>query len=307
MNRLYPIFLLLALTLLFSACSREDIYDAAINREMAQAGLEARDMQVDGMHIAYLEGPRREGQDTLVMVHGFGANNLNWLRLARHLKEDFHLIAPDLPGHGQSTQNPELNYSIDNQVENLAAILKALEVNQAHLVGNSMGGAIIAMYGAAYPERTLSLSLLNPAGIVEHPAELDQRLEAGDNPLVVKDAADYSSLLDFVMEKRPFIPWPITSVIAERAAANQDINQKIFADIREGSAEQFRESLKRIDAPTLVLWGDQDRVLSPRNAPVFGQLIGQSRVVILEGVGHVPMVEVPESTAAEIHIIAGKR
>ncbi|TVP52988.1 MAG: alpha/beta fold hydrolase, partial [Halomonadaceae bacterium] len=271
-----PLILLLITALVLVACSREGIYHAAMDREKSMASMESRTLQVDGMDIAYLESPRREGQETLVMVHGFGANNLNWLRLARHLQQDYHLIAPDLPGHGQSTQDLSLNYSIEHQVENLAAILKALDLDNVHLVGNSMGGAIVALYGAVYPEHTLSLSLLNPAGIQDHPAELDERIEAGNNPLVVDDPANYSDLMDFVMEQRPFIPWPISGVMAQRAAANQEINRKIFEDIRGGSADEFRELLPRIEAPTLVLWGEEDRVLSAKNAPVFGELISTS-------------------------------
>ncbi|MDX1588522.1 MAG: alpha/beta fold hydrolase [Oleiphilaceae bacterium] len=301
-----PLLVLLLTTLVLSACSKEGLYQMAMDREKSQAGLESREMTINGMDIAYLESERREGQDSLVLVHGFGANNLNWLRMARHLKDHYHIIAPDLPGHGQSTQDPELNYSIDSQVDNLAALLDQLDVDSAHLAGNSMGGAIVAMFGAAHPERTRSLALLNPAGIQEHPSELDQRLEDGENPLVVNDPDDYSQLLDFVMEERPFIPWPISSVMAEKAAANQDINRKIFQDIRGGSSEDFREHLTRIQAPTLILWGARDRVLNAANAEVFDSLIPDSRVVIFDDIGHVPMIEAPERTAKAIHSITGQ-
>lgn len=302
----HPLITLLLVTLVLTACSKQDIYQAAIDREKDKAGLQSHQMTVNGMDIAYLASERQEGQETLVLVHGFGANNLNWLRMAQYLKDDFHIIAPDLPGHGQSTQDPSLDYSIEQQVENLSAILTQLDVDAAHLAGNSMGGAIVAMYGAAYPERTRSLSLLNPAGIQEHPSEMDERLAEGENPLVVNNKEDYKRLLDFVMEDRPFIPWPISTVMAEKAVANQDINRKIFDDIRGGSPEDFRKHLGRIEAPTLVLWGKRDRVLDAANAEVFSQLIPDSQVVLFDDIGHVPMIEAPERTAAEILRMTGQ-
>src|SRR5690606_1863309 len=102
------------------------------------------------------------------------------------------------------------------------------------------------------------------------------------------------------MEERPFIPWPILDVMAQQAVANKPLNEKIFADMKANLMEEatvFQDRMALIQAPTLILWGKEDRVLDYRNADVFERLIPSSRKVILEHIGHVPMVEVPEQTA----------
>jgi len=296
---------LILAALLLSACSstQYSLHDAAIDREIRKAGLEAGEINVNGKDIAYLESDGRGEQPALVLVHGFGGDSNNWLRLSRQLNGDYHIVVPDLPGHGNSTQDPALEYGIPDQVEYLAAILRALEVPEAHMAGNSMGGAIVTLYAARFPEQVNSLSLINPAGVHEHPSELDGYLDKGENPLVVNQPSDYSDLLDFVMEKRPFIPWPVSSVMAEKAAANRDINQKIFADMRAGSMDEFREALPQVKAPTLILWGGKDRVISADNAQVFDALIPDSRVVIFDDIGHVPMIEVPDRTADAMRVL----
>jgi pimeloyl-ACP methyl ester carboxylesterase len=84
----------------------------------------------------------------------------------------------------------------------------------------------------------------------------------------------------------------------EKAIANREINEVIFAAIRDSGYEQtFRQAITRIEAPVLVVWGMEDRVINYRNADVFVKQIPDARKVLLEGVGHAPMVEVPEESA----------
>ena len=290
---------ILLIALMLGGCSglQQSLHDAAISHEMSQAGLEVDHVEIDAGRIEVLRGTNREDREALVLVHGFAANNLNWLRLSRHLHDEFYIVAPDLPGHGDSVQDPALSYRTPDQARRLDAILEELDIDQAHLAGNSMGGAISAVFAAEFPEHVLSLGLIDTAGIHEHPAELDRLREKGRNPLIVEDHEDYDELLDFVMEERPFIPWPISSVMAREAIANQDINRKIFNDLLKDAGTDFPGILSRIEVPTLVLWGTEDRVINVRNAPLVAQALPNSRLEILEGIGHVPMIEAPERTA----------
>jgi pimeloyl-ACP methyl ester carboxylesterase len=86
--------------------------------------------------------------------------------------------------------------------------------------------------------------------------------------------------------------------MGERAIANREVNEVIFAAIRDSGFEpDFREAITRIQSPVLVIWGMEDRVINYRNADVFVDQIPDARKVLLEGVGHAPMVEVPEESA----------
>jgi len=291
---------------MLSGCSglQQSLHDAAISREISKAGLERDSIEIEEGRIALLRGDNSEDRDPLVLVHGFAANNTNWLRLSQYLHEDFYIVAPDLPGHGDSIQNPKLSYRIPEQARRLNAIMETLDIEQAHVAGNSMGGAVAAVFAAEYPERVLSLGLIDTAGIHKHPSELDRLRDQGKNPLIVKNQQDYDELLDFVMEERPFIPWPISSVMARKAVANRRINEKIFNDIIKDTDSDFAATLSEIEVPSLVLWGSEDRVISVRNASLVAEALPNSRLEILEGIGHVPMLEAPEKTAELIREVA---
>lgn len=296
-----PTFSLIALlvsTLLLSACSRHTLYENAISWERSGAGLEASTVQVDGMTIAYLSNADRVDGETIVLIHGFGANKDNWTRLARELTDDFNVYAIDLPGHGDSSKALDLGYRFEDQVGHVSQILAALGIDNAHIMGNSMGGAITALYAATYPDQVRSAVLFDPAGIFEYDSELVELVMDGDNPLIPAKEGDFKRLIDFALEKKPFVPWPIYDVMEEKAIANREVNEVIFAAIRDTGYEAgFREAITGIKAPVLVIWGKEDRVINYRNAEVFVDRIPKARKVLLDGVGHAPMVEVPEESA----------
>ena len=288
----------LIIALLLSACSRQDIYETAIGFERSSAGLEAATVTVDNLEIAYLKNHQLVNGDTIVMIHGFGANKDNWTRLAGHLTDDFNVYAIDLPGHGDSSKPLDIGYSLEEQAGYVSRILEALAVDKAHIMGNSMGGAITALYAANYPDKVASAVLFDPAGILEYESELVDLVMEGDNPLIPKQPGDFERLMDFALEKEPFVPWPIMGVMEEQAIANQDVNEVIFAAIRDAGFEpDFRTAITRIKAPVLVIWGKEDRVINYRNGRVFAAAIPDARLELMEGIGHAPMVEAPARSA----------
>ncbi len=298
---LRPRFQLLVVVLvaaLVSACSRQGLYEAAIQLERSSAGLEAATTRVGDLDIAYLRNAEANPGDTIVMVHGFGANKDNWTRLADQLTDDFNVYAIDLPGHGDSSKPLDLGYTLDEQTEHLAGILTALDIDRFHMMGNSMGGAITALFAARYPERTKTAVLFDPAGIFEHESELVDLVREGDNPLIPSKPGDLKRLMDFALEEEPFVPWPILGVLEDKAIANQDINRVIFAAIRDSGFESaFRQQITRIQDPVLVVWGKQDRIIDYRNGALFVEAIPDARLELLDGIGHAPMLEAPERSA----------
>ena len=292
------LFLILTVSLLLSACSRQGIYETAIGLERASAGLEADTVAVGNLDIAYLRNHQAVDGDTIVMIHGFGANKDNWTRLAGHLTDDFNVYAIDLPGHGDSSKPLDIGYRLQDQAGYVAQILEALSVDDVHIVGNSMGGAIAALYAAQYPGNVKSGVLFDPAGIVEYESELVHLVMEGDNPLIPRKPGDFERLMEFALEKEPFVPWPIMGVMEEQAIANRAVNEVIFADIRDAGFEpDFRNAISRIKAPVLIIWGKEDRVINYRNGEVFEAAIPNARLELMEGIGHAPMVEAPADSA----------
>ncbi|UZE96314.1 alpha/beta fold hydrolase [Alkalimarinus alittae] len=298
--------LLFAILLIAVLCSslywagshyKYDIYDAAISFERKQAQLTAKHIQVDSLDIAYLEGPRRVGDQTLLLIHGFGAAKENWIRFSAQLTDRFHVVIIDLPGHGESSQDLTFNYGLEHQVEFVHQIVQTLGLGQFNIAGNSMGGAIAALYAANYPNEIRTVALYDPAGIHDVESDLEKHLREGVNPLIVSDTESFERLLKFAMEKPPFIPWPITEAAAAKASQKQKINAKIFTDISSGDRALFKTEIAKINTPTLIIWGTEDRVINVKNADAFEQLIKGSTKIIMQGIGHVPMMEVPKESA----------
>ncbi|SET61296.1 Pimeloyl-ACP methyl ester carboxylesterase [Marinobacter segnicrescens] len=287
---------------LLTGCSRYDLYEWLIAEEREEAGLQLAEATLGELSVTYLSRRGPSDARALVMVHGFAANKDNWVRMAAHLPDDYHLVIPDLPGHGDSSVAGPDAYTVEAQAATLIRLLDRLGIEQVDMAGNSMGGGITAYVASRYPDRVRTIALFDPAGSTRYPSELDEALAEGHNPLVVREPGDFDKLMDFVMEQRPFAPWPITSVMEEQAMARQSVNDQIF-DAILSSGEQLDLSgiLPAIEAPTLIVWGKRDRVLAPENAEVFAAGIEDSTVVLLEGVGHVPMLEVPEKSAQLWH------
>ncbi len=287
---------------------KEDLYAAAMDFEREKAGLEEKRLLVGNQEIRYLENRSEEARETLLLLHGFAASKENWLRLAAELSSQYHLLIPDLPGHGASSKSLEGDYRLQTQADTLSAFLQqTVPGKQVHVAGNSMGGAIVSILAAHFPDQVASVILVNPAGVDDHPAELKEWLERGENPLIVDSLGSFYELVDFAMTQPPFIPWPVSAVAAERSMANQPVNEHIFQQIRSADRQDFKGLLARIQAPVLVLWGKDDRIINYLNADVFVAELANAEKVILPDVGHAPMIEVPSATAELIRdFTAGK-
>lgn len=264
--------------------------------ERQLAGLDSRQVQVGEFNVHYYEGGP-QGAETILMIHGFGADKDNWLRFSRPLTARYHVVALDLPGFGDSSK-PEASYDVGTQVERLNAFAKAIGLHKLHLIGNSMGGHIAALYAARHPEEVLSVALLNNAGVnAPQASELFKRLDRGDaNPLLVRNADDFSNMLDLLFVEKPPLPGSLKQYLTERAMASHDFNQKIFNQLRERYIPLETE-LAKIQVPTLLLWGDQDQILDVSSIKVMQPLLKQPTVVIMQACGHLPMIERPEETA----------
>lgn len=264
--------------------------------EQRMAGLSSREIQVGEFTIRYYEGGPADGE-TLLMLHGFGGNRDTWLRFSRPLTERYRVIALDLPGFGESSK-PDVSYDVDSQVERLHALVQALGLRKLHLIGNSMGGHIAALYSARHGDDVLSLALLNNAGVTTPiKSEMIQRVQRGEpNPLVVRKPEDFDVLMHFVFVTPPEMPGPLKKHFAEQSMASRDHLDRIFAQLRERYVP-LEPELPNIQVPTLLLWGDQDRVLDVSSIEVMKPLLKKPSVVIMQQCGHVPMLERPDETA----------
>jgi pimeloyl-ACP methyl ester carboxylesterase len=269
---------------------------AALEYERRLAGLERKEITLaDGLRYVYLEGGRGA---PLVLLHGFGANKDNFTRVARYLTPRYRVIVPDHVGFGESSKPPQADYAPRAQAERLRAFARALGVSKLHLGGNSMGGHIALTYAALYPKEVESLWLLNAAGVWSAPpSELRKRIkESGENPMIVKNEDEFARLVSLVTARPLMIPRPFLDVVAQERIRNRELEQRIFKQL---AADSVEERIRGLAIPALIVWGQQDRVLHPGSAGILQMLLIRSEVVMMPGVGHLPMLEEPERSALD--------
>jgi abhydrolase domain-containing protein 6 len=273
------------------------IFQKAINSERQKAGLRLSSVSLSFGQISYLENSRKDQAETIVMLHGFGADSSAWIRFTKQMGQQRNIVIPDLPGHGASCQNLTLHYGIAQHVAYLREFLDRLQISRIHLFGNSMGAAIALRFAHDYPDTIESLVLIDAAGVETTPSELRELVRlTGRHPLInIRSVAEYTELMRFGMEKPPYIPSPFLQHLAREKSQRAAIELRMFADI-EDSLDQTA-ILKDIHAPGLIIWGAKDRIVHVDDARFLHEQLIDSHLVILDGLGHVPMVENPRLVA----------
>lgn len=296
MNKYFVALIWLLLSSL-GGCSKQAVFEKAIAHERESAHLSVKTQSLSFGEITYLSNDKDDTAETIVMLHGFGADKDTWTRFAGELGNDYRLVIPDLPGHGESTQNSSLNYDIQEQAKRLDEFLNLINAKKVYIVGNSMGGAIALHYTSTHPAAVQSLTLIDSLGAIKTPSVLDEETKvSGKNPMLeINNAEDYKAMMSYGMVNPPYIPGFLIDVLAEAKIKRKDIERKIFKDILT-DADQTT-ILANIHVPTLIIWGKQDRVLHVDDAALLHEKISGSRIAILDETGHVPMVERPQETA----------
>jgi abhydrolase domain-containing protein 6 len=264
-------------------------------QETESFGLTEKTTKIESFEICYNEGGKGE---TVLLLHGFGGIKEMWTEFAQFLVPSYHVIILDLPGHGKSTKNIEASYTIDIQADRINQFANALGLSKFHLAGNSMGGTISGEYAAKYPDRLLSLGLFDTGGVPS--AEMSEYIMAlydGKNLLIATNREEYNKVLEFVYFKVP--TWSEERIEAgfKMAISDTKLKEKIFADIISGSTPPLEAKLNKINAPTLILWGDKDRILDVSSTKILEKGLSNSKTIIMKEMGHIPQLERPEETA----------
>jgi len=266
-----------------------------ITDQRKAAGITVKSVKISRFKIVYAEGGTG---DPIVMLHGFGGSKNDWAQFAKYFTSDYRVILPDLPGFGDSTKLEKGELGIMFQVEKVHEFARALQLEKIHLVGHSMGGNIAGNFAGTYPEMVKSLALIDSARVITpEKSEFDLLMEKGVNPYMIKDVKDLDTFMEFLCYEPPRIPSFMKRYIAKQMIATYELYEKSFNEEWEKSI--FPESrIRKITAPTLIVWGDSDKNLHVSSAYIFQKNIENSRVVIINKCGHIPIMEKPEETAS---------
>ena len=253
---------------------------------------------VEGHRVRYWEegaGP------AIVFVHGLANSVITWRKNVEALSHHFRVIALDLPGHGLSDM-PKVRFGLPEGAAFVASFLDELAVDRAHLVGNSMGGAVALELALARPERAASLTLADSAGLGR---EIALVLRLGSLPLLGEYARRPT-----LKGVRNLVRW----LVHDPALVDEDELPLRLAYLkREGSAQALLRflrtgvglfgqrpgtrrdaSLASLSVPTLIFWGAQDPLFPIRQAEQAARAIPGATLHVFDACGHWPQYEHPD-------------
>ncbi|MEA2190342.1 MAG: hypothetical protein QOI73_463 [Solirubrobacteraceae bacterium] len=250
------------------------------------------------------EGP------VVLFVHGLSGCWKNWLENIPHFALDHRVIAVDLPGFGES-EMPAEKISVSAYAAIIDSLMSALDIDSARIVGNSMGGFIGAELAIAYPERVERLVLVAAAGLsiesirtsrqnglrhqLENVALFKIGLLASRSALMARRRRLRSALLLLVVAH----PGRLAPELAYEQVHSSG-KPGFPSALRALCSYPIRERLGEIACPTLIVWGDKDRLVPVRDATAFEQLITDSRKVVYADTGHLSMLERPARFNADV-------
>ena len=240
----------------------------------------------------------RKDAPPLVFLHGFGASLHTWEPLAQALADDYRVIRFDLPGSGLSPPEAAGDYSDERSMALLGAVMDKLGIARATLVGNSMGGRIAWSYAARHPERVHKLVLISPDGFASAGFEYD-KVPAVPAAAKLMRYALPKALLRLSLAPAYADPKFLTDELTTRyhdlllAPGARDAMLQRMAQMR---LQDPLPTLKKIRAPTLLIWGEQDAMIPFANAADYVAAIPNATLAPLPGVGHLAHEEAPERT-----------
>ncbi len=270
------------------------LLDLNFAAEAWSAGVETRSVEVDGQRWQYAEGGQGE---PVLLVHGMAGSKENWYRTARYLGRHYRVIIPDQLGFGASPEAADGDYRIPQQARRLAHFAAALGIRRFHLVGHSMGGAIAGWYATRHPGQVQTLSLIDSAGVRFQPNAFTDLLERGENPFATESLAKFDAFIAMTFEHPPFAPTRLRAAYARRMAGRAALWNRIVQEVKSPRSRYLLEPrLKKIAAPTLVIWCRRDQLIDVSAVQVFRRELPAAEIEILDGCGHMPMMEQPRVT-----------
>jgi pimeloyl-ACP methyl ester carboxylesterase len=259
-----------------------------------------------GFHVHYQD----DGDPTkplLVLLHGFGDSYTSWEGWVRELKGQFHLISLDFPGHGLTRAPDGYRLGSDAQADFVQAFATQLALPKFALAGNSMGGGVAWQVALRHPQLLDALILIDAAGFPNEkpPADVPLAFKMLRYPLgrALLRNIDNRPLIDSGLKTDVVDKALITPALVDRWAEFQRApgHRAILmsADPRSfGRASA--DALQTIQVPTLVLHGESDVLIEPTSAQKFAAAIPGAQLILYPHVGHLPQIEIPERSAADV-------
>ena len=317
------LFLLLGLSLLFYQGDLSIAYvDAKYSNEQSQFLTMS-----NGARVHYRDEGNK-AKPAIVLLHGSNASLHAWEPWVAILGNYYRIISLDLPGHGLTGATPDKDYSSTAQINTVNAVVSLLNVDNFVLGGNSMGGGVTWRYTLQYPEKVDAMLLIDSSGFPQYRRE---RMATNPDTSQKREKTEQSEKTEppvfFKLIAQPWFrtiaghidPYWIVKQGLESAYNNSPVVTDELIEryyelaLRQGSREAtisrfsgYRSlNIEPVDSarfqiPVLIMWGQEDALIPVDIAYRFARAFKRHTLVIYEDVGHLPMEEIPQRSAADV-------
>ncbi|KAG7399318.1 Alpha beta hydrolase [Phytophthora boehmeriae] len=270
-------------------------------------GFQAHTAAVDQFQWSYLTRPAVDpkSREIVVFLHGLGSSKEAWVRVASGLAKNYHVVIPDLPGHGKTTPlDPHINFAADRQARRLHEFFESelYPNNKVHLVGTCMGATVAGVYAAMHPTRVKSLTLLCPWGIsmpnlsvtMSDVEDLDKfALVSPTETTMTTDLGE--SRVRSTSSETVHTPRILQALAISKRGRGSAVLHKVVVDML-AHPTILEDKLHQIRAKTMVVWGEQDEVLDVSCLKVIDEKLNITRkeVLVLDKCGHLIQSDKPD-------------
>ncbi len=265
-------------------------------------GVRLESIVVNGTPVATLMSSEQENATPILFLHGYGTSKEAMFAEMRWFSKTREVIAPDLPGFGDNPlKEGEAPLTGEQFVQWIEAFRIAASLDQIDLVGESMGGALAAAYAATYPTAVGRLVLQSPAGVrPPHENAVMEAIARGENPLDIHNKADFDRVLALCFVRPPPVPAPIRKYLVAKSAQRCLRHPEILSTFGPFLVSGVEPMLSSITAPTLILYGDQDKITDCSMLEVYSKGIAGSQSLLIRGAGHVAFSDAPREVRAAL-------
>jgi len=296
------IILVMLIALGWLALRRPDIPYSTLRAKYAPTAADSYAGLPGGLIVHYRDQGSRTGP-VLVLVHGYSASFADWEPWVKLLGDRYRIITFDLPGQGLTHSPADYKAWPDGYVDVVDRLTDRLGAKHFVLIGNSMGGMVSWSYALAHPEKLDGLVLVDSAGWALKPngAVIFKLLQ---NPIaaeVIKDL-DNRAMIKQGLQAAFLDPKLVDDVVVDRYVdlSRAPGHRDILIHLQQGRVEATKEKLAALNVPTLIMHGKQDKLIPVADGQRFADAIPNATLIEYDGVGHVPMEQIPEKSAADL-------
>jgi pimeloyl-ACP methyl ester carboxylesterase len=215
--------------------------------------------------------------------------------LITRLAERYHVIAPRLPGFGESSGSENLN-DLHDLIYYELDLLDTLGLRDIPVIGHSLGGMVAAELAAVQPERISKLVLIAPMGLWNPSYPVADFFAMSPKALAAATYHDPDSTVAQMASRPPEDNEAYIAFMLERAKSLATAAKYLWPIPNRG----LNRRLHRVTAPTLLVWGESDRIVPPQYAQDFQAAIGNATVATIPAAGHLPQIEQPDRLAEQV-------